>query len=338
MLFYIQNYMKILHSMLMINFDTIVSKYLLFIAYFRHKCYNTNIIFWSSIMIRLASDLHLEFHQDYFKTGGYEYALALLNDILKPLPTDKKTVLILAGDILLIKNISDYGHFFKIISERFETVLWIFGNHEWFKNKIKPERMQEIKEKMSIYGNIHILNNETFENEHYHFIGTTLWSDIKKGDYLTAQDVVAVSYDFKKIDFLEKGHYSKLRPRHVTKMFMDNEKFIQAELLKIKSSKKAKVVITHHPPTEKAITDRMKLTPDFWSDFGDVKFSYLVEHDIVPDLWVHGHVHEKQDIKEGDLNIISNARGYDDVTSSGESMLNKDYDPSFMLDLTQPKL
>lgn len=290
------------------------------------------------IMIRLASDLHLEFHQDHFKSGGYEYAVSLLNDILNPLPDDKKTVLILAGDILLIKNINDYDNFFKVISERFKTVLWIFGNHEWFKNKIKPERIISTKEKIAAYGNIYILNNETFEDEHYHFIGSTLWSDIKKGDYLTARDVVAVSYDFKKIDFNEKGHYSKLRPRHVTKMFMDNEKFIQAELFKIKESKKIKVVITHHPPTEKAITDRMKMTPDFWSDFGDVKFNYFVEHGIVPDLWVHGHVHEKQDIKEGELDIISNARGYDDITLSGESMLNPDYDPSFMLDLTQPKL
>lgn len=284
-------------------------------------------------MIRLVSDLHLEFHQAQFKAGGYPYAVSLLSDILKPLPSDAKSVLILAGDILLLKNINDYDNFFKVVSERFKTVLWVFGNHEWFGNKMKIERIISVKEKMASYGNIHILNNETYEDEDYHFIGTTLWSDIKKGDYMTALDVVAVSNDFKKIDFKEGSRYSKLRPRHVTKMFMDNEKFIQAELLRLKGSPKKKVVITHHPPTEKAITDRMKLHPDFWSDFGNVKFSYLVDHDIVPDLWVHGHVHEKQDIKEGDLDIISNARGYDDLTKSGESMLNKGFDSSFVIDL-----
>lgn len=284
-------------------------------------------------MIRLVSDLHLEFHQDQFKSGGYPYAVSLLNDILKPLVDDKKSILILAGDILLLKNINDYDNFFKVVSERFKTVLWVFGNHEWFKNKIKPERIVDAKAKMVPYGNIHILNNETYEDDHHYFIGTTLWSDIKKGDYMTALDVVAVSNDFKKIDFKEGNRYSKLRPRQVTKMFMDNEKFIQSELLRLKGNPKKKVVITHHPPTEKAITDRMKLHPDFWSDFGNVKFSYLVEHDIVPDLWVHGHIHEKQDIKEGDLDIISNARGYDDFTKSGESMLNKGFDPSFMIDI-----
>lgn len=284
-------------------------------------------------MIRLASDLHLEFLQDKFKTGGYAYAVSFLNDILTPLPKDKETVLILAGDILLLKNINDYDQFFTVISERFKTVLWVFGNHEWFKITMKPERVSEAKAKMATYGNIHILNNEAFEDEHYHFIGTTLWSDIKKGDYMTALDVVAVSYDFKKINFQEGQRYSKLRPRHVTKMFMDNERFIQDELLKIKDSQKKKVVITHHPPSEKAITDRMKLHPDFWSDFGNVKFGYLVENDIVPDLWVHGHVHEKQDIKEGDLDIVSNARGYDELTKSGESMVNKNFDPDFVIDL-----
>jgi predicted phosphohydrolase len=284
-------------------------------------------------MIRLVSDLHLEFHQAQFEAGGYPYAVSLLSDILKPLPDDDKSVLILAGDILLLKHINDYEHFFTVISERFKTVLWVFGNHEWFGNKMKIERIIAAKEKMLPYGNIHILNNETYEDEDYHFIGTTLWSDIKKGDYMTALDVVAVSNDFKKIDFKEGNRYSKLRPRQVTKMFMDNEQFIQAELLRLKGSPKKKVVITHHPPTEKAITDRMKLHPDFWSDFGNVKFSYFVEHDIVPDLWVHGHVHEKQDIKEGELDIISNARGYDDFTKSGESMLNKGFDPNFVINI-----
>lgn len=284
-------------------------------------------------MIRLVSDLHLEFLQSLFKEGGYSYASSFSNKILTPLSSDKESVLILAGDILLIKHIDDYAYFFKVISERFKTVLWVFGNHEWFKNTMKVERLVEVKSKLSIYSNIHILDNETYEDEKYHFIGTTLWSDIKKGDYLTALDVVAVSYDFKKIEFKEGVRYSKLRPRHVTKMFMDNERFIQDELLKIKYSQKKKVVITHHPPTERAITPYMKTHPDFWSDFGNVKFEYFVEHDIVPDLWVHGHVHETQDIKEGDLNIISNARGYDDVTPSGESMLNKKFNPDFLLDL-----
>lgn len=194
-------------------------------------------------MIRLVSDLHLEFHQEQFKAGGYHYAASLLNDILKPLSDDKKSILILAGDILLIKNINDYDNFFKVISERFKTVLWVFGNHEWFKNKIKSERVVDAKAKMIPYGNIHILNNETYEDEHYHFIGTTLWSDIKKGDYMTALDVVAVSYDFKKIGFKEGSNYSQLRPRHVTKMFMDNEKFIQDELLKLKDSTKKKLLL-----------------------------------------------------------------------------------------------
>lgn len=284
-------------------------------------------------MIRLASDLHLEFHQDHFKSGGYPYALSLMNDILTPLPDDKNSILILAGDILLIKHIDDYDNFFKIISERFKTVLWVFGNHEWFKSTMKPERMIETKEKMAMYGNIHILNNEIYEDEYYHFIGTTLWSDIKKGDYMTALDVIAVSYDFKKINFKEGQLYSKLRPRHVTKMFMDNERFIQDALLKMKDSKKKKVVISHHPPTEKAITPYMKQHPDFWSDFGNIKFSYLVDNDIVPDLWVHGHVHETQDVKEVGLDIVSNARGYDDVTKSGESMLNKKFNPNFIIDL-----
>jgi len=282
-------------------------------------------------MIRLASDLHLEFHLEQFIADNADYSKKMASTIFPNLPTDKETVLVLAGDIILIKNLEVYFNFFEILSEQFKEVLWIFGNHEWFKNKMKPERLIEIKQKMAVFKNVHVLENEIFETEKYHFIATTLWSDIKKGDYMTALDVVSVSYDFKKIDFKEGHRYSKLRPRHVTKMFMDNERFIRDELLKIKDSQKIKVVVTHHPPTIKALTDRMLATPDYWSDFGNVDFGYLKQAGIEPDFWLHGHVHESQHIPEGKTMIISNARGYDELTASGKPMINSNYTATFII-------
>lgn len=282
-------------------------------------------------MIRLGSDFHLEFYLDYFISRNLAFIKEKAHQILPPMPNDKKTTLVLAGDIILLKHLSHYLPIFEIWSEQFKDVIWVFGNHEWFLKAIKPELIESTKLKLAHLENFHVLNNEIYENEHYHFVGTTLWSDINKADYLTAMDVVAVSYDYKKISFKEGERYSNLRPRQVSKMFKDNELFIQESLLKLKSSPKIKVVVTHHPPTVKAITEYMKLTPDYWSDFGNVNFKYLVEHDIEPTWWLHGHIHETQTITEGNTTILSNTWGYDDVDKKGDLMLNKNYQSEFLL-------
>lgn len=282
-------------------------------------------------MIRLASDIHLEFYLNSVLSEGNEVLENLINDIFTPMDTDKNTVLILAGDILLIKQFQHFKYFFEKLSSKFKTVLWVFGNHEWFKATINKKTVDNLKNELKYLENIHILNNDTFEDDNYIFIGSTLWSDLKKGDYLTALDVAKVSHDYKKITFQEGANYSKLRPRHVSKMFMDNESFIFSALNKFKDSVKKKVVVTHHPPTIKAIPDYIKENPDFWSDFGNVNFDKFIENNVMPDIWLHGHIHENQKLDVMGLPILSNTWGYNDVKSDGSSYLNDGFESSFFL-------
>lgn len=282
-------------------------------------------------MFRFASDLHLEFYQERILNNEPLLLETLTAQIFKPLPTDKDTVLVLAGDIILIKYLKHFNPFFEILSNQFKTVLWVFGNHEWFKSTLSKETTAKIKLELSYLSNIHILDNEIFEDENYYFIGSTLWSDIKKGDYLTATDVAKVSYDYKKIKYKEGSHYSKLRPRHITKTFIDNEKFILDSLKKIKESEKKKVVVTHHPPMIEALPEYIKINPDFWSDFGNVNFKKIKEEGVLPDYWIHGHIHENQSFDIMGINIISNTRGYDDQTKSGQSMLNKNFSNELLI-------
>ena len=73
--------------------------------------------------IRIYSDLHQEFEEKAIFTIAH-------------LPDEKDQILILAGDIFRLKNISHYYDFFKDLSDRFHTVLYVFGNHEYYGYKM----------------------------------------------------------------------------------------------------------------------------------------------------------------------------------------------------------
>lgn len=279
--------------------------------------------------IRLASDLHLEFYLEQVRSGKVlpsDLAERIISSDIK----DLNTHLVLAGDIVLLKYLNDFLPFFQNLSNRFKNVIWIFGNHEWFSNKIKKERFDEVEQILSIFKNIHVLENKSIELNEYLFLGTTMWSDINHGDYITALDVVAVSKDYKKIDFKEGQRYSKLRPRHVSMMFKNAQEFINSTLKAYKDSKLIKVVITHHPPMREAVPEEYQANPDFWSDFGDFDFKYLQENKIEPEFWLHGHIHKSQKFKIGNVSILSNPYGYDDVHLEVKKDLNKNYKKLFI--------
>ena len=73
--------------------------------------------------IQYCSDLHLEFPENNF--------------FLKQNPLKiEGDILILAGDILLFKDINKYEYFFNFISENFKYTYWIPGNHEYYYSNI----------------------------------------------------------------------------------------------------------------------------------------------------------------------------------------------------------
>lgn len=278
--------------------------------------------------IRLASDLHLEFYLDKILSGK-ENSSNLADKIFSPDIKDVNSHLVLAGDIVLIKYLREFVPFFENLSNRFKNVIWVFGNHEWYSNKMKKERLQDVENILSSFKNIHILENKHIELDEYLFIGATLWSDINNGDYLTALDVVSVSNDYKKITYKEGNRYSKLRPRHVSMMFKKSEQFIKSTLIKYKESGLVKVVVTHHPPMKEAVPEEYRFSKDYWSDFGNFDFEYLKNNEIEPDFWLHGHIHKNQKFIIGKTVILSNTYGYDD-DEFDKSHLNENYTNLFL--------
>ena len=69
--------------------------------------------------IQFCSDLHLEFLENisFLKTNP-----------IKPIGD----ILLLAGDIVLLRDIDKHKDFFNYISYNFKTTYWIPGNHEYY--------------------------------------------------------------------------------------------------------------------------------------------------------------------------------------------------------------
>ena len=87
--------------------------------------------------LRIASDLHLEFHLPY-TVDHYE--------MFPPDDRDKDAILILAGDICTAVKMKEYLPFFRELGRRFNPIIFVAGNHEYYNDKYskKKESVQDI--------------------------------------------------------------------------------------------------------------------------------------------------------------------------------------------------
>lgn len=280
-------------------------------------------------MFRVSSDLHLEFLETAGitnkKMSDLEKIAAVIcyvEESIPPMTHDKESVLILAGDILYLKHLERHLPLFKYLSERFKKVVWVLGNHEWFTYTLKKDNLDKAFLLLESLENIHLLYDSVLELEDYSIVGSTLWSNLGKGDLYSARAVAAVSYDYKKITFLEKGNYSKLRPRHVQGLFFNHRDFIYKTLTELKDNLKPVIVVTHHAPSVDSISEEYLKNDDHVSDYGFIDFDYLNKQEIAPKFWVHGHVHESVGYYKGKTYVLCNPKGYPFAPD-----LNESYDP-----------
>lgn len=234
----------------------------------------------------IISDLHLEFGPMTREPEGGE-------------------LLILAGDTYTKARVG----FINKMAERYENVIVIDGNHEFYHGDLKAT-MYNIR--ANVAKNVYHLQNESVEIGGVTFHGCVLWTSMKNGDPLLMNRAVGMLNDFR---LISDKHYSvNFSPTIWIEEFQRSYKFLRNRV------KPGDVVITHHGPTRKAMSPKYSDQGDmnylFFSDLDD----FIIDHK--PQLWVHGHTHESADIYVGDTRIICNPRGY------------RDENPNFNLDLT----
>ncbi len=158
--------------------------------------------------VNLISDLHLEFG-DLVLPGG--------------------DVLILGGDIVEAKHLtqSKYVRFFNEECSKYREVIYVMGNHEHYGFKF-DNTYQQLADNLP--GNIHLLENETYELDGVVFIGATLWTDLNKGDPITSYTLKSAMNDYRVITkhYKDKNIYHKLTPEVTREEHMKTKQFISS--------------------------------------------------------------------------------------------------------------
>lgn len=231
-----------------------------------------------------CSDLHLEFRENE------EYIRA------NPIQATAN-VLLLAGDILPFVNLDRFAWFFDALSEQFETVYWIPGNHEYYHSDIR-QRSGAFRE--AIRKNVFLLNNQVETINGIRLIFSTLWSQISPGKELE------IAQNMNDFHVIRKGQ-NRFLPADFNLLHSASKQFLQ-DALQNNENKQPSVVITHHVPTFFQYPEEYKgslLSEAFAVELHDFIATYQ------PDYWVFGHHHgDTPNFEIGSTQLVHNQLGY----------------------------
>lgn len=239
--------------------------------------------------IQYLSDLHLEFKEN--KRFIEENPIVPSADIL-----------LMAGDILPIRQLRNEHAFLDQLSAQFKTVFWVPGNHEYYHAGLKTFGRSM---KSQLRDNVFMVNNTQEIISGVRFVFSTLWTNISDAH---AWEIQSRLNDFSVIEVdnrpLSVYQYNALHD--------DSLNFLKEALLH--PSQEPVIVVTHHVPTYMHYPDQYK---------GDVlNEAFAVElHDLIddhgPDYWIFGHHHcNVPEFSIGKTRMLTNQLGY---VSRGEN-------------------
>jgi hypothetical protein len=261
--------------------------------------------------LRELSDLHLEHYYDLYDRNG-ALAIQEIKLLLPPLPTDKKSVLIVSGDLATARRTGRIVTFFEIVQSRFKHIIYVLGNHEHYgmhMTKTYDTIVEELSlspkinlKKMTIAGNV----PARVKVGDVTFLCGTMWTDYRKGDPETAKIVKQYINDHRSI-IGEDGH--GVPPSDLAKVFHATvEQF--GDWMNGQDNTKT-VVCTHHMPSYQCVNVAFTMDPTsrilnaaFTSDLDD----FILKHQ--PAYWFFGHTHTKYSGEIGQTKLRCNPLGY----------------------------
>ena len=251
-----------------------------------------------TLTVQIASDLHIE-----FKNNEVPDVLSVIDPCAD--------VLILAGDVGSLYNEAQLSLFLKNICEYFKLVVYVPGNHEYYKPKNTPDvdiliLHQRLLNMQNHIENLHILCGDSILLDNVCIAGCTLWSnsEIPLPKYIV------------KIHDINKEVYNCMHKNDV--------EYIENMIKKCKKHKYKLVVVTHHCPMYKTLEGSQKRT-EIHSLYATDLSRLLSKENI--DTWICGHVHNNFDfVTEKGTRVVGNQKGKpkDNLT---------DYNPKFIINL-----
>lgn len=269
------------------------------------------------MLIRIISDLHIEFWEDVRDASSENKEIVLeeiLDEIIPPNDIDSKTTLIIAGDIGIHQLKYTWVDPLNILSKRFERILFVTGNHFFYKSNIFGSDIPLGQ----FNKNIHLLENNYVDIKDYRFIGANLWTNFYNRNPIS---MLACQQRLNDYRLIRKYDNQIITPENVANVY-DKSK---AYLFNHMSSTKTNIVITHTAPSSLSIPEK------YFAEY-EISGGYIsnLEDDILKNnikLWIHGHTHESFNYYIGNTRVICNPYGYKDV------LVNKKFNKNLVLDL-----
>lgn len=266
--------------------------------------------------IQIVSDLHLEFNPELTVDNAGADVLILSGDICVAEHLRRNPVEI-HGDVTDLSAIVTnggysrdarcYRQFFDKVSNEFEAVFYVMGNHEHYSG-LWNRTADVLREELEPYRNIYLLENEWINLNGVRFAGTTLWTDLNKRDPITMHSVKDMMSDYRAITINNNGDYHRLRPMDTVQA---HERAVEFLKLAYETWQGPMVVVGHHCPTmyscHEQYRDQFIMNGAFYSDL----LSFIEERDRIK-LWTHGHTHKAFDYIAGNTRVVCNPYGYPD--------------------------
>jgi len=259
---------------------------------------------------RLLSDLH------------YEMYYPGCSDTPPNIPTQKDSVLILAGDIYPASQRKEFTRYLEYLSGKAELVLFVPGNHEFYcEDRHLPMRFLEesmISACREVAASrITYMDKMELDVNGVRYLGATLWTNIPYGLHDMA---LSHMNDYSRI---WSSPLKNITPNEITALHVRDREWLRMRVRKAEIERMDKVVIvTHHVPEF-----RLPTKTERSSDAGIGRFYYNTDMKPVIDsktvvAWCCGHDHvsrfERPLGLDGKTDLtapvfISNALGYPGV-------------------------
>jgi len=239
-----------------------------------------------NLHVQIASDLHLEFYGDN----------PIPDDIIIP----SAPILALCGDIG-IPYMNNFEAWILKQCDRFELVLFLCGNHEFYNsNQIYTvDTIKEMIKSISIKSpKFLFMDKGTLVIENFCILGTTLWCDIPQ------EDRAGLQQNLNDFNLIYTSPHQRLVPEVFVSWYNDQAAWLHMSIQTAKQRNQKCLILTHHSPTFNITGSGVG-----WSSNLDQLFKEAHPGSPV-EVWVFGHTHANVDKVISGTRVVSNQRGY----------------------------
>ena len=243
------------------------------------------------MIIDYISDLHID-HR-LVKVDKYN-----IRKMIEPM-MPKGEILIVAGDTN--EDNSDLLMFLRIVKREFnyKRIYFVLGNHELYGSEFShyKEKILALKEKLTHYEDIYLLDGQVEEYNGIKIGGTMMWYD---GSY---------SKHIKQKFDLNEVWKSFMPDTCIRGLNYYNEIFFEERKKLLKIYKECDILVTHIPPLNEPkyiakVFQKSIATAFFCFDGSEFIKDTSAKH------WVFGHVHTKLETELNNIKFHCNPSGY----------------------------